>query len=104
MSNTMIFKKEYTSVMASIKYEKKESMWTASVTLRVLVENGGAPTVDDWEVDFLMDDKRMRHQGFEEVYDKLFGEGSYGEYVEELGLEAICMFNARKVKCDVSFR
>ena len=41
--------------------------------------------VDDIDVDFYIDSKRCQFQGFKELYEKLFGENTYTQMVDNLG-------------------
>lgn len=93
--NKMKFDNEALDAYSFVTYTKKCEMWTAYVALRVWISPSGVPEVQDIEVDFFVEDKRLSYTGFKELYENLFGKDTYQKYTDELAKEAEVLYKER---------
>ena len=68
-------------------YDIKDDLCTARVTIYAMVENNKVEITDS-EVDFYINGKRCKYQGFHTLYVSLFSESEFENYWESITSQA----------------
>ena len=59
----------------------------ASVWSMVSQDCTNSHDISDIELDFLIDNKRCKYNGFKEIYEKLYGENTFNQFIADLTTE-----------------
>lgn len=92
---------EYVSHFAYITYFKDEGMYKVKASVHVTIDEGAEQLfheVTDVELEFFVNDKKCKHAGFSNMYEELFGKGTFDTYYIKLQEEFEAHYLENKVK------
>ena len=72
---------EFTSVQRT--YDIVDQFCTARVTIYAMVDNNNAVDINDSEISFLINNKKVKYNGFRDLYTSLYSAYDFGIWCDE---------------------